>query len=125
MKKGIIVLFIAVLAASFAFADFSGDAYIQFNADLGEKDYGFAPGYDVDFTFEYTSESIAITGEEDIHIEVAASVELLLTTDYASLYGVGINDWTPTAIADSEEYGYFANGIVFDVSKARIAGNNW
>jgi hypothetical protein len=56
MKKGIIVLLITVLAAGMVFADFSGDAYIQFNADLDNKDYGFANGNDFGFSFTVDSE---------------------------------------------------------------------
>jgi len=56
MKKVIIVLLVAVLVAGFAFADFSGDAYIQFNANLDAKDFGFKNGTESAFSFEFASE---------------------------------------------------------------------
>lgn len=114
MKKGIIVLLIAVLAAGFAFAGFSGDAYIQFNADIDEETFGFANGTDVDFTFEFDSEEVKLVGEEKVHVEVAASAKLLME------YGAGGATQVYTTNGDTLDF-----GVVYKISKARIAGENW
>lgn len=114
MKKGIVVLLIAVLAAGFAFAGFSGDAYIQFNADIDEETFGFANGTDVDFTFEFDSEAVKLVGEEKVHVEVAASAKLLME------YGAGGATQVYTTNGDTLDF-----GVVYKISKARIAGENW
>ncbi len=119
MKKGIIVLLITVLAAGMAFADFSGDAYVQFNADLDQKNYGLANGTDVSFTFKIDSESVKIAGENPVHVEVEAAANLIAdsTADAASLAD-GLFLW------DSRKDGY-GLGLVFSIKKALIAGENW
>ena len=119
MKKGIIVLLITVLAAGFAFADFSGDAYIQFNADLDNKNYGLANGTDVDFTFKIDSELTKLAGENPVHIEVEASADLIAapTADEDA-------DTDGLILWDSREDGY-GIGLVFNIKKAAIVGDNW
>jgi len=117
MKKGIIVLLVAVLAVGFAFADFSGDAYVQFNADLDEKEFGFVNGTDAGFSFEFTSESVKIAGEEDIHVELAATAQFYVDTDYSK-------DQVATSVYDNYDNG-LGLGVVMSISKARIAGSNW
>ena len=114
MKKGIIVLLITVLAAGMAFADFSGDAYVQFNADLDQKNYGLANGTDVSFTFKIDSESVKLAGENPVHVEVEAAANLIVDST------VGTGDvliWSST-----DKYGL---GLVFSIKKALIVGENW
>ena len=58
MKKGIIVLLIAVLVAGFAFAGkLTGDATIKFDTDLKAKTWGFAntQSWKYTFSFEFTA----------------------------------------------------------------------
>ena len=116
MKKGIIVLLITVLAAGMAFADFSGDAYVQFNADLDQKNYGLKNGTDVSFTFKIDSESVKLAGENPVHVEVEAAANLI----------VGKTKATDASLVlwNSREEGY-GLGLVFSIKKALIAGENW
>ncbi len=112
MKKGIIVLLITVLAAGMVFADFSGDAYIQFNADLDNKNYGFANGSDFSFSFKLDSEVAKVEGESPIHAVVEATANLIVAPKKgdkgATIY--------PTSL------GY---GVVFNLKTAKIVGENW
>ena len=115
MKKGIIVLLITVLAAGMAFADFSGDAYVQFNADLDQKNYGLANGTDVSFTFKIDSESVKLAGENPVHVEVEAAANLIVD----STAGTGdVLIWS----SSKDKYGL---GLVFSIKKALIVGENW
>ena len=116
MKKGIIVLLITVLAAGMAFADFSGDAYVQFNADLDQKNYGLKNGTDVSFTFKIDSESVKIAGESPVHVEVEASANLIADSKKGDMKG--------SILWDSRNDGY-GLGLVFSIKKALIVGENW
>ncbi|MBP5163387.1 MAG: hypothetical protein ILP16_10495, partial [Spirochaetales bacterium] len=83
MKKGIIVLLIAVLVAGFAFADgvltagtLKGDATIKFGIDLDDKTFGFvnATSWKYNFKFEFDSTKVAV-GEDhqtELWAELAA-----------------------------------------------------
>ena len=115
MKKGIIVLLITVLAAGFVFADFSGDAYIQFNADLDDKNYGFANGTDFGFSFKLDEEVAKVEGESPIHAVVEATAKLIVDDAY------GANG---TSIYSSND-GCTAIGLVLNLKTAKIAGDNW
>ncbi len=115
MKKGIIVLLITVLAAGLVFADFSGDAYIQFNADLDTKNYGFANGSDFGFSFKIDSEVAKIDGESPIHAVVEATANLIVDQVYGKN---GTKIWA----SDKSDY---AIGILFSLKTAKIVGENW
>ena len=115
MKKGIIVLLITVLAAGMVFADFSGDAYIQFNADLDNKDYGFANGNDFGFSFTVDSEVTKINGESPIHAVVEATANLIVDSKAG-------DKGSDVFASDGGSYGY---GIIFNLKKAMIVGENW
>ena len=83
MKKGIIVLLIAVLVAGFAFADgvltagtLKGDATITFGVDFDAKEYGFvnSTSWKYNFKFEFDSTKVAV-GEDhqtELWAELAA-----------------------------------------------------
>ena len=83
MKKGIIVLLIAVLVAGFAFADgvltagtLTGDATITFGVDFDAKEFGFvnATSWKYNFKFEFDSTKVAV-GEDhqtELWAELAA-----------------------------------------------------
>ena len=78
MKKGIIVLLIAVLVSGFAFAGtLKGDATIKFVVDLDKKEFGFvnSTALKYNFTFEFDTTKVAI-GEDhttELWAEIAAT----------------------------------------------------
>jgi hypothetical protein len=75
MKKGIIVLLIAVLVAGFAFAGFSGNAKITLGADLDAKTFGFGNWATGKYTFSFTYDTLAAgkdAHETDLWAEIAA-----------------------------------------------------
>ena len=115
MKKLIIVMLVAVLASSFAFAGLSGDASVQFQGDFDKKEFGFLNGQNLKFNFSFTSDSIAKIGEEDIHVELEAgaalSVEPKRNPDQASVGSV--------ALGNHKIY------LDADIETAKIAGSNW
>ncbi len=117
MKKGIIVLLIAVLVAGFAFASFSGNANIQFNADLDEKDFGFSNGTSFSFKFQLATEAVKIAEGEGIHAEIEASAALIADTTHKT--------GTDTALivnTTSDKAGF---GAVVSIDSAKIVGENW
>ncbi len=84
MKKGIVVLLIAVLVAGFAFAgSLSGYANISFGVDFDEAGWGFSnKGYgNYTFKFDYDSTVVSVGAdhETDIWAELEASVSAYLT----------------------------------------------
>ena len=99
MKKGIIVLLIAVLVSGFAFADLvtpgkiTGSAGIEFSVDLNDKDsnahaWGFANPRTAkySFKFEFDSAKVAI-GEDhqtDIWAELAAEASSWISLSNAT-----------------------------------------
>ena len=117
MKKGIIVLLITVLAAGLVFADFSGDAYIQFNADFANKGYVLDNGKDFGFSFTVDSEVANVNGESPIHAVVEASAKLIVD-QVADEEGNGTVIW-------ASDGGSYAIGILFSLKKAMIVGENW
>ena len=77
MKKGIIVLLIAVLISGFAFAGtFKGSAGIEFGVDLDTHDWGFANPkvgkYTFKFEFDSTKVAIGEDHQTDVWAELAA-----------------------------------------------------
>ena len=71
MKKGIIVLLIAVLISGFAFAgDFHGYAGIDFGVDLDEHTWGFANNTygQYKFKFEFDSAKVSIGAEHQTNV---------------------------------------------------------
>jgi len=86
MKKGIIVLLIAVLVSGFAFAGFTGNAKITFGTDLDAKTFGFGNWATGKYTFEFTYDTLAAgkdAHETDLWAEIAAtgSVKLASTAE--------------------------------------------
>ena len=117
MKKLTIVLLIAVLAVSFAFAAFSGNANIQFNADLDNKDFGFANGTSFSFTFNLVTEEVKIAEGEGIHAEISAKADLIAATTHKTGEDIAL-----VVNTTSDKAGY---GAVVSISKAQIVGSNW
>ena len=116
MKKGIIVLLIAVLASSFAFASLSGHAGVIYNASFDDKSVGASNVSGLTFKFTFASEEIKIDSSEDeIHVEVAASAKFILGSKVAGSNGIFIDlDGTGRGI-----------GAVVSLDTAKIVGKNW
>ena len=77
MKKGIIVLLIAVLISGFAFAGtFHGSASIEFGVDFDDQSWGFANKtagkYTFKFEFDSTTVSIGAEHKTDVWAELEA-----------------------------------------------------
>ena len=121
MKKGIIVLLIAVLASSFAFAALSGSAGVRFDAFLGD-DFSFLTTNkkSLTFSFEFASEKVEIAGDEDVHVEVAASAKFILGKYKTTTTFHGI-DFT----ADGGLLSDRGIGAVVKLDTAKIVGKDW
>ena len=102
MKKGIIVLLIAVLVSGFAFAGtFKGSAGIQFGVDLDTHAWGFANPKTgkYSFSFELDSTKVAI-GEDhstDVWAELAAEASASIALSDAPLAAPGAVNASYTA----------------------------
>ena len=121
MKKGIIVLLIAVLVSGFAFAGFSGYAGLQLNADLDGKVYGFANKTSASFTFEFAADTKEITGEK-LYGELKATAKAIvdkLNGGDADGKIIGIYS---TFDDNNTKYGL---GLVIDIDTAKIVGDGW
>ncbi|MBO4392996.1 MAG: hypothetical protein J5800_01520, partial [Spirochaetales bacterium] len=90
MKKGIIVLLIAVLVAGVAFAadaTFTGNAKIGYEVNLDGKNHGIFNSQGMEFSvkFEFATAEGGSTGEGKLYAEIAAeadfSMELKKKTD--------------------------------------------
>ena len=84
MKKGIIVLLIAVLVSGFAFAKFEGNAKITFGTDLDKKTFGFGNFATGKYTFEFTYDTLAAgkdAHETELWAEIAAEGSVKLSTE--------------------------------------------
>ena len=122
MKKGIIVLLIAVLVSGFAFAKFSGSAGVRIDALLGD-DFALVTtnNKSFDFSFEFASEKVEIAGDEDVHVEVAASAKFILGEyDSSVSYEGNGNPIITQAGLDSRGI-----GAVIKLDTAKIVGKNW
>ena len=132
MKKGIIVLLIAVLVSSFAFAKLTGDAGVRFEAFLGDSTVFLTDNVkSLDFTFTFASEEVKLDSSEDsIHVEVAASAKFILGELNPSAYDKwenGIFIVSPAKSyagiwADKDTKGI---GAVIKLDTAKIVGKNW
>ena len=121
MKKGIIVLLIAVLVSGFAFAGFSGYAGLQLNADLDGKVYGFANKTSASFTFEFAADTKEVTGEK-LYGELKATAKAIvdkLNGGDADGKIIGIYS---TFDEKNTKYGL---GLVIDIDTAKIVGDGW
>jgi len=124
MKKGIIVLLIAVLVSGFAFAAFSGNAGVRFDAYFGDDAKAFITSNvkSFDFSFTFTSEDVAIDGEEgELHVEVAASAKFILGEFDATESFEGNGNFIITQ-AGLDSRGI---GAVIKLDTAKIVGKNW
>ena len=90
MKKGIIVLLIAVLISGFAFAGtFNGSAGIEFNVDLDGQAWGFANPktgkYTFKFEFDSTKVAIGADHQTDVWAELEADASAWVSLSKAGL----------------------------------------
>jgi len=119
MKKGIIVLLIAVLVSGFAFASLTGNAGIIYEAAFDKDNFAFITENkkSLSFSFTFASESVEIAGDEDVHVEVAASAKFILGSRVDGGKGIFIDDGTVDE----------GNGIgaVIKLDTAKIVGKNW
>ena len=118
MKKGIIVLLIAVLVSSFAFADFSGSAGVVYEANFDDEFFDTTNKKSLSFSFTFASEKIELdSAEDEIHVEVAASAKFILGKwKGASPNGIGV------FAKDVADRGI---GVVATLDTAKIVGKNW
>ena len=116
MKKGIIVLLIAVLVAGVAFAadaKFTGYATIGYEAYLDSKTHGIFndPGMEFSVKFEFSTAEGGSTGEGKIYAEIAAdadfSIELKKKTDGAAV--------TPTLSAEITKANIVAGDLTINI----------
>ena len=76
MKKGIIVLLIAVLISGFAFAGtFHGSASIEFGVDFDDQSWGFANKTAGKYTFKFEFDSTAVSIGAEHKTDVWAELE--------------------------------------------------
>ena len=121
MKKGIIVLLIAVLVSGFAFAKFSGSAGVIYDAKLsGNTAFGTTNASSFDFSFEFASEKVEIAGDEDVHVEVAASAKFILGTFREDAYDIKNGIYVL-----SNKQDHRGIGAVISLDTAKIVGKNW
>ena len=117
MKKGIIVLLIAVLVSGFAFAKLTGSAGVKLGADLDNKTFLTLNAKSLTFSFEFASEKVEIAGD-DVHVEVAASAKFILGTHKGGIYGIDFN-------ADGSLLSERGIGAVVSLDTAKIVGKDW
>ena len=115
MKKGIIVLLIAVLVSGFAFAKLSGSAGVKLGGDLDFNAFGTLNAQSLDFSFTFASEKVEVAGDEDVHVEVAASAKIILGSKVAGDKGIFIDE-------DKKGSGI---GAIVSLDTAKIVGKNW
>ncbi len=118
MKKGIIVLLIAVLVAGFAFAGkITGSAGLQFNVDLQNKQWGFknANDWNYTFTFTYDTTSVKVAGETDAYAELE-----IKGTATAAIAGKQAATATLVGTDPASGAGTVTNKVSVTLSKANI-----
>ena len=84
MKKGIIVLLVAVLISGFAFAGtFTGSASIEFGVDLDGHTWGFANKTAGKYTFKFELDTTAVSIGADHQTDVWAELEASASANIA------------------------------------------
>ena len=120
MKKGIIVLLIAVLVAGFAFADgtageakFTGSATISYDYNLDSKATGIqnASALKYNFTFSFNSTDGASKGEGKLYAEIEANAKLELVAKNATKTA----ELTPKATLKITKANIIAGDITIDI----------
>ena len=118
MKKGIIVLLIAVLVSGFAFAAFSGNAKITLGTDLDAKTFGFGNWATGKYTFSFTYDTLAAgkdAHETDLWAEIAAEGSVKLSSEAKLAADTDVHAVAnPSATADG------AIKATFKITKANI-----
>jgi len=123
MKKGIIVLLIAVLVSGFAFAGFSGNAKITFGADLDNKSFGFGNWATGKYTFSFTYDTLAAgkdAHETDLWAEIAAEGSVKVSTEAKIATDTDVSKVaTPSASGEANVK------ASFKITKANIHVGEW
>ena len=114
MRKILSVLLVAILAASTAFATFSGEASIGFGGNLDNGNFGFIDKaakvkFDVDLA---TADAEAIANG-DVYASIKATLGVKVLTGEKK-YGAG------DPYDDKMEF-----GIIADITEAKVAGADW
>ena len=123
MKKGIIVLLIAVLVSGFAFAGtFKGSAGIEFGVDLDTHAWGFANPqsgkYSFKFEFDSTKVAIGEGHETDVWAELDAEASLVLNL---SNKAIGSADVSPKYTAKITKANIHVGEITFGILNSGTA----
>ena len=90
MKKGLVVLLLAVLLSGFVFAGtFHGSAAISFGVDFDEQEWGFANTTKGKYSFKFEFDTTKVAIGEEHTTDVWAELEATATA-YASLSSAGL-----------------------------------
>ncbi|MBQ3316515.1 MAG: hypothetical protein IJG69_01045, partial [Spirochaetales bacterium] len=114
MKKGIIVLLIAVLVAGFAFAGkLTGSAGLSFKVDLDNKTWGFSndKAWNYSFEFEFDTTPVEV-GEHKTDLWAELAIKGSATA--------GLDEDDPVAQAALTEDGEFHGAYTVKLTKAEI-----
>lgn len=111
MKKILTIALVAILAASTAFAGFSGSASVGLGYNLEDKSYGFSNDSSVKVTYELTSEAYPAEDAEAVEGDVVAGIK--------ASFALSIKDYKTTA------EGTPTWNLKPSIDEAYIAGNEW
>lgn len=136
MKKGIIVLLIAVLVAGFAFAGkLTGDATIKFDTDLKAKTWGFAntQSWKYTFSFEYDTTKVEVKGETNAWAELAITGSAKAAVSNGTAASANFNNTYTVSLSKANinfnigekvlTFGILNAGSATDYAKAYWGGN--
>ena len=136
MKKGIIVLLIAVLVAGFAFAGkLTGDATIKFDTDLKAKTWGFAntQSWKYTFSFEYDTTKVEVKGETKAWAELAITGSAKAAVSNGTAASANFNNTYTVSLSKADivfllgekelRFGILNAGSATDYAKAYWGGN--
>ena len=117
MKKILSIALVALLAASMAFAGFSGSATAGFGYNFETKQYGFI-GNDTSVTFDFdiaTADAEKIA-EGDVYASIKANFKLGFMSNQN---GTAPGDPFEVKTPDASIY------TIVDITEAKVAGENW
>ena len=123
MKKILSIALVALLAASMAFAGFSGSATAGFGYNFETKQYGFI-GNDTSVTFDFdiaTADAEKIA-EGDVYASIKANFKLgFMSNQNGTAPG---DPFEASPIKDTKAFNANIYTIV-DITEAKVAGENW
>ena len=113
MKKILTIALVALLAASTAFAGFSGKATLCLGYDTKSGSYGFSNGKGFSLDLDLASETAENVAEGDVYAGVKATMTLKAADRIGSFGGI---------FADGSAVGL---GVFFSLDEAYVAGQDW